>query len=502
MTTATASVSTELLLTGGYVLTMDDAHRVFDPGAILVRGRTIVAVGAEEPIRAAYPGRQTLDMRGHALLPGLVDAYSHAGHGLIKAIYHPRHGWPANQVYFHATTPEWWEAEAELTALERLRFGVTTGHTVLGATPARTDDPVYADAHIRGVLRVGIRNVVSLGPPDPFIDHLPRPWTATDWRSGRGTKRTFTHERCIEVTEDVIHRWHGHDDRIFVSLHPPYLFGRQAAHARFRYDYTGAEAPLMLERAEEMRDLADRHGVIILTHVFRGSLLWGLQHFGQRFWHILKPDVLLAHANGLSTDEVDLVAQSGCAVACAPSTGENVWYGVCPVTALASRGVRVAISTDGNAPRFSMDLWKDIYRAMLLQWMANGDMGALPAGRALRMVTIEAARAIGLGHLVGSLETGKQADIVAVDLRKPHLTPRVAIPNLLAYYVVGHDVDTVIVGGRVLMRDGQVLSVDPAAVVERGQAEAEAAFRRRSIDEYLTFDLTYWEAASYPSVGP
>jgi cytosine/adenosine deaminase-related metal-dependent hydrolase len=489
----------DLLLTGGCVLTMDDRHRIFDPGAVAVAAGQIVAVGPEAELTHQFRAAERVDVSGHAVLPGLVDTYSHAGHGLIKAIYHPRLGWPGNRVYFHGSTPEWWEAEAELTALERLRFGVTTGHTVLGATPARADDPAYADAHVAGVLRVGIRDMVSLGPPDPYIDHLPRPWTATDWRSGRAVERPFTHERCLDVAEDVAHRWHrAHGGRIFVSLHPPYLFGRQAAHQRFQFGYAPEHVPVVLERAEEMRAAADRLGVIILTHVFKGSVEWGARQFGERFWSVLGRDVLLAHANGLSDAEVDLVARSGCAVVCAPSTGENVWYGVCPVQALLRLGVRVAISTDGNAPRFSMDLWKDIYRALFLQFMHHGDMGAIPAGRALRMVTIEAARCIGLDHLIGSLEPGKQADLIAVDLRQPHLTPRMAIPNLLAYYVEGHDVSTVIVGGRILMRDRRVLTVDPETVVARGQAEAEAAFRRVSVDAFMRFDDTYWTGWTHP----
>jgi cytosine/adenosine deaminase-related metal-dependent hydrolase len=493
-------VQVDLLLTGAYVLTMDATNQVFNPGAVAIKGSQIAAAGPDDELRTRYAAAQQIDLRGHAVLPGLVDAYSHAGHGLIKAIYHPRLGWPGNRVYFHGSTPEWWEAEAELTALERLRFGVTTGHTVLGATPARADDAVYAEAHIKGVLRVGIRDMISLGPPDPFIDHVPKPWTATDWRTGAPVEREFSHEQCLRVAEQVVRQWHKrHDERVFVSLHPPYLFGRLAAHPRMKHDYTAADGRVVLAHAEEMREAADRLGVVILTHAFRGCLDWASRHFGDRVYALLRPDVLLAHANGLTDSEVDLIARSGCAVVCAPSTGENVWYGVCPVQALLRRGVRVAISTDGNAPRFSMDLWKDIYRAMFHQFMAHGDMGALPAGRALRMVTIEAAGVIGLDHLIGSLEPGKQADVIAVDLRQPHLTPRVAVPNLLAYYVEGHDVSTVVVGGRVLMRDRVVLTVDPGAVVERAQLEAAAAFQRVGVDEFLRFDDAYWNGWAHPA---
>lgn len=489
----------DLLLTGGYVLTMDDQNRIYDPGAVAIANGRVVAVGPEAEVAPRFQAAQTLNVRHHAVMPGLLDIYSHAGHGLIKALYHPRLGWPTNRVYFHASTPEWWEAEAELTALERLRFGVTFGHTVLGATPARADDAVYADAHMRGVLRVGIREMVSVGPPDPFVPHVPEPWSATDWRSGSPVEKRFTYEQCLDVAAELVRRWHGtHEGRMRVSLHPPYLFGRHAKHSRFRYDYKPEDTKVVIDRAVEMRALADQLGVSIITHVFRDSIAWGYEHMGKSMFGVLKPDVLLAHSNGLSAHEVELVGQSGAAVVWAPSTGENAWYGLCPVPALLARGVRVAICTDGNAPRFSMDLWKDMYRAILTQAIEKHDMGALAAGRVLRMVTIEAARALGVGREVGSLEAGKLADVITVDLRAPHLTPRIAIPNLLAFYVQGHDVSSVIVGGRLLMHDRKVLTVSPDAVIERGQAEAEAAFRRHPVDEFMKWDDVYWNAAMWP----
>jgi cytosine/adenosine deaminase-related metal-dependent hydrolase len=254
----------------------------------------------------------------------------------------------------------------------------------------------------------------------------------------------------------------------------------------------------MLAHALEMREVANELGVRILTHVFRGSLQWAAKNFGSAIQTILGTDVMLAHANGLTADEVDIVARSGCSVICAPSTEENVMYGVCPVTSLIERGVPVAICSDGNAPRYSMDLWKDLYRCMFHQWVSNSDLDVLPAGRALRMVTIEAARVIGLDNEIGSLEEGKCADIIAVDLSQPHLTPQVALPNLLAYYVGGHDVDTVIVGGRVIMRERTIETADVKEVVKRARVEAAAAFARVPVNDYLVFDQTYWNGSRYP----
>jgi cytosine/adenosine deaminase-related metal-dependent hydrolase len=488
----------DVLIRGAHVLTMDGDDHVFSPGAVAIREDRIVAIGADDAITRRVQARDTIDARLHAVLPGLVDAYSHAGHGLIKAIHTPRLGWPSNRLYFHATTPDWWEAEGLLSALERIRFGTTAGLTVLGATPARADDAAYADAHLRGVLRAGIRDMLSIGPPDPFVPHLPAP-EATDWRSGKAVVKPFTHEQCMAVTADVIGRWHRtHSDRLRVSVHPPYLLGRFAVHPRFPHAYKPDDHAVMAAHAEEMRAFGDRYEVLIHTHAFKGSLEWGARQLGERFWEILGRDVLLAHANGLTPEEVALAGRAGCAVVWVPTTDENINYGVCPIVDLAAAGVRVAIATDGAAPYMSLNLWKELHRGMMLQRMDKRDPAVLPAGRALRMVTIEAAAAMGWDHEIGSLEVGKKADVITVDLEQPHLTPRAHIPQLLAYYAEGLDVATVICDGKILMRDRRVLSADLKQAVAWAQSEAEAAFARMDVGPWLEIPKGFWQSHVWP----
>jgi 5-methylthioadenosine/S-adenosylhomocysteine deaminase len=181
-----------------------------------------------------------------------------------------------------------------------------------------------------------------------------------------------------------------------------------------------------------------------------------------------------------------------------PTTHENILYGVAPVIDLVAAGVPVAIATDGSAPYMSLDLWKELPRAMMMQRMDKKDPAALPVGLALRMVTIDAAKAIGWDAEIGSLEPGKKADIITVDLEQPHLTPRTNIPQLLGYYAQGADVADVIVDGRLLMRDRRVLTADAGEILARAQAEAETAFGRVDISEYLTTPREFWRAPVLP----
>jgi cytosine/adenosine deaminase-related metal-dependent hydrolase len=489
----------DIIIEQGAVVTMDPQHRIIRDGAVAIRADRIVAVDTTQNIRGRYQAARTIDARHKVVMPGLIDTYGHAGHGLIKAIHHPRRGWPTNQLYFHAASPDWWYAEGLLAGLERLRFGVTCGFSVIGATPARVDSPVYAARQAQAIEEIGTRAVLGVGPPDPFIAHLPEPWSGTHWEGDRAETRSFTYAEALSNSEAVIERWHGAaDGRLEVALHVPYLFGRQAQHPRIPFVYDDSHVPVMIEKAEEARALADRHGVLLHTHVFRGSIAFGQEKFGpERMTQLLRTPLVLAHANGLAAPEIEAIGAAGVAIAVVPFTHENVVYGPCPVIELLQAGANVTISTDGTAPYSSYDLFKEIPRALNMQWMRFGDQALLPAGKALHMVTIDAARALGLDDRIGSLEAGKQADIILIDLNQPHLVPDVHLPRLLALYATGHDVDTVLVAGKILLEGRQAPHLDEAAIIERAREEAALAFRRLDVTPYLETDDHFWTGWHY-----
>ncbi len=491
----------DLLILNGFLVAMDDAGTLLGNGGVAVHEDRIAAVGKSGFIRDNYIAERVIDARRKVIMPGLIDTYGHAGHGLIGGLHTPLHGWPAGELYWHATTDEWWYAEAQLAATERLRFGTTTGASIIGSTPARTDSPIFAIRNAEAYSRVGIRAVLGVGPPDAFVSHIPSPWSGSFLVDGEWVERTFTYRDAVRNSVEVIEKWHmGSDGRIRVALAPPYLFGRQASHRRYGHEYQAEDIPVMLENAEEMRELADRHQVQIHTHFFKGSVDFALEHFGwEKVEELLGPDLVVAHGNGLEPSEVEALGKTRCNVATAPSTAEDIWYGYAPVIELLEAGANVTVSTDGSAPRFSFDLWKDIPRALWHQWMRFGDQKVLPVGKALRMVTIDAARALGIGDQVGSLEPGKKADIILVDLDRPHLTPQTFIPNLLAFYVNGNDVDTVLVDGRILMEGGEIRSVDAAQVLDLARREAEKAFERVDLEPFLTVDRNFWHGTRWES---
>ncbi len=214
----------DTLLTGGTVVTMDAERRVFDQGAVAVAGGKIVAVGAAETLADQVDAAETVDCTGHIIIPGLVDVHAHAGHALIKSMgMHGGDRWEdiCGEVYTQASPPDFWYAEARLAALERLRFGVTTGVSLLGGgdTIMRTDDPAHADAHCKGVVEVGTRSIVAVGPT-----RAPHPRDYASWSDGGKETYPVSFERQLETTLDVVNRWHDtHEGRIRIALLYPVL---------------------------------------------------------------------------------------------------------------------------------------------------------------------------------------------------------------------------------------------------------------------------------------
>jgi cytosine/adenosine deaminase-related metal-dependent hydrolase len=217
---------------------------------------------------------------------------------------------------------------------------------------------------------------------------------------------------------------------------------------------------------------------------------------------LLGPDVHLQHCRGISLEEVRILAETGTHVTHAPSAGQAL--GRCPVPELMEAGVNVAVTTDGTSPKTSFDLFQAARKAQLINQALLRDMYLLPVGKLLEMITIDAARALGREDELGSLEAGKRADVAVVDLRQPHLVPSWMPVHRLIYEAVGNDVETVVVGGRIVMEGRRVLTVDEPAALDLAQREGEAIVARAGLDRHMgdpgwgRVRLSFDEAPAFP----
>ena len=470
---------TDLLIRGGTVVTMDPARRVIPDGAVAIEGGRIQAVGPAAALPQA--AARVIDASGHAVLPGLIDGHAHAGHGLVKTLAGGDSGaWMAacQRIYTLASPPAFWRAEARLAALERLRFGVTTGVSLLGGGDSvmRTDTPDAGAAHCAAVAEIGIRAIAAVGPTRP-----PHPRTYAD---ADGREHAVSFEQQLETCGRLIEDWHGGaEGRIAIAtLMPVY---REVVH-------DPAAVALIERQGRAVRELGRRYGTLFHQDGHRsGSIAMAHAMFG-----LLGPDAFLSHCTDLTDADIDALCATGTTVVHNPSAIASV-RGYCPVPRLLDRGVTVFLGSDGTAPDRSGDMFRHMFQCMRLHQREHRDERLMPPGKLLEMVTIDAAGALGMADRIGSLEPGKLADVVTVDLHKPHLYPPDMPVWRLACFANGQDVDTVVVGGRVLMHGRQVPHVDADDVLASAAVEADAMLDRSGLRGLLAEPASIWGAARH-----
>jgi cytosine/adenosine deaminase-related metal-dependent hydrolase len=433
-------IAVDLLITHGLVVTLDPARRVIADGAVAMADGRIVEVGKTAALEERYQAGRVIDAGDFIVMPGLVDAHVHitAEHltrGL--AIDDAGPAWMGDWALplYGAITPEEERAGALLSCLEMIRNGTTTFGE--GGTAKDISSSVAA------VEQAGLRGVLS-------------PWT-WDRPSLPGALEMGADE-ALARTSDAIARFHG------------------AAEGRVRIA-TSCISPALcspgLRRA--LKDLADEHGLTYSFH--HGSTRQQVDgylaaHNRRPFVDyaeegILGPNVRATHMVHLDADELAALVASGTSVAHCPQTALKLGYGATTVgrfPEMIAAGVPVALGTDGVNSSDNQDMFKAMQLVAGLFKDAREDAALVPAEHAIEMATLVGARALGLDDEVGALEPGKRADLILIDRRAPELTPLIDVANALVYASDGRNVDTVIVGGTVIMEGRKVLTIDADAL--------------------------------------
>ncbi len=447
----------DFLILNGHLLTMaGDGVGYVANGAVAVRGSTIVAVGDALDLSLRFDARETVDASGCAVLPGLIDAHMHTPLAIVRGVSQDIHHWMQQGLAPYSRHISRYAALAgvRLNVLEAIKAGTTT----LGdyATPHDGWADVFEEAGVRAVLT-------------PTINALPAGGMA-GWRVGElypldpAAGRTSTDMAMI-----FARNWNG------------------AAEGRI-HTMMGPQAADMLDREQllEVKRFADREGLMIHMHVAQGDreIDQLLKRYGKRTPTFLEQigyldeQLLAVHLTEATDEEAALIATSGARmVLCSGSIG--IIDGIVP-PALAFRqaGGLVALGSDQAAGNNCNNIFNEMKLTALFNKIKYRDPTVMPAWDVLRMATIEGARALGMGDQIGSLEVGKQADLIGVNLRALNLMPtltspiRNIVPNLV-YAATGKEVDLVMVAGRVLVRNGAVLTADEEAAREEAQLYAE-----------------------------
>jgi 5-methylthioadenosine/S-adenosylhomocysteine deaminase len=471
------SAVADLLLRGVTAVTMDPDRRVLERAWIAVSGDRITGIGTGE----APEAQRVIEGPDLVAIPGLIDVHSHAGHGLVRAAGGGDDGkWFAicQAIYARHAPKSFWRAEARLTQLERLMSGVTTGVSLLGGggDMMRTEAAAAGDAHSSATVESGLRTIMAVGPSrGPF----PKEYNSFD-SDGRPTPVALDFRTQMLVSEDLILRWNDVlDRRTGVCLVFPVYRNEQMMDP--------SEAATIRGMTEAVKDLRTRTGVLLTQDGHRGGTIALAQQMG-----LLGPFALLSHCIDLTEADISALRETGASVAHNPSAVMSI-YGRCPAPELIAQGVTVCISSDASAPDRGYDMFRHMAQCMHYHRRHFRDAAILPEGKVLAMTTIDAARALGLDRDLGSLEVGKKADIVLVDMHKPHLYPPVMPVTRLTHFAGAADVDTVIVNGQVLMERRQVPHLDSAAILADAAEQSALAFENAGFADQRSEAASFWD---------
>jgi cytosine/adenosine deaminase-related metal-dependent hydrolase len=473
------------LILHGTIITMDSQRRIINDGAIAIEKDRILDVGKVKDLKTRFKPKNTIDASGKVVMPGLIDTHGHAGHSLVKTVAENEgDDWiPIIETFYkEATTPEYWYVDGLLAALERLKFGVTCGLSYMGSS-ARTDDPIYTFKHNLGTKKVGVRDVVAVGPGRP-----PYPNSFVKWE-GEVASPMFqiSFDQNLEVIEEIIKKLKtSSDGRTDVVMSPPSITINSMTD-----DGQVQDLPDVLEKIEAIKRLIEKWELKLHAHAYSPQI-----KFAHDELDLLGPHVSLAHCTGLTKEEIQILARTDTKVCHSPSA-RSIIPVRCPVVELLDAGVTVSISTDGSSPDRTFDLFKELRQAMSIQRHFFRDESYMPPGKVLEMVTIDAAQTLGYEKDLGSLEIGKKADIIIIDMTKPHIVPVFMIPQRIAYEVSGQDVDSVIIDGKLLMENRKVLHVNEYEILKIAQEESEKAIIRGDLEKYMRIPENFWGHSRY-----
>lgn len=469
------------------VITMDKDRRVIDLGSVVIEKDRIVAVGPTAEIAAAHPAETVIDGTKMAVMPGLIDVHAHAGHGLIKTMAGGNgQAWfeTCGEVYTVASDTHFWHSEAMLAGLERLKAGVTTGVSLLGGgdTVMRSDDPIYGEAHLDAIRQLGTRVVMAIGSC-----RATHPWTYANWEDGTRREISVTFDDQMNTSKALIRDYHGKEGgRLNICMISPTLRGEHMG------DASEAEIDEMIRQANVASGIARENGLVYTQDGHQT----GTVKFAKDRMNILGPELLLSHSTDFTDEEIQICADHDVKIAHNTSSNASV-FGRCRAIEMMDAGVTVGIGSDATAPDRSCDMFRHVQHCMHYHRRHFRDTHVLPPGKALEMVTIDAARALGMEKEIGSLDVGKKADVILIDMAKPHLYPHNMIPFRVAYFANGADVDTVIVNGEVLMQGRKVATADQTKVLDEAQKATDIMLDRTGRHALLDLPENFFGATRF-----
>lgn len=424
----------DILITGGTLMTMSAGMEIIEDSIIGIKDGLIVKISPKKDSSSnAFTAKEKIDASGCIVMPGLVNTHTHLPMVCFRGMADdlPLMKWLNEHIF---------PAEARFVNKKMVYDGATLAmaEMILSGTTTFCDGYFFEDAITEAVSIAGMRAVVSQGFSD-FI--MP-------------DKSSF--EKMMAAAKRFVTRWQPHAPMITPAYfcHSPYTCSPETL---VRVKEAAREADILylmhlLENKDEIDTILTRYGKKPVQH---------LLDLG-----VLDAQTVAVHCNWLTKEDIAVFADLGVKVSHNPESSMKLAAGVAPVPDMLRHGIAVAIGTDGCASNNDLDMFREMDTAAKIHKVTLRDPTVMSAETVLKMATISGAKVLGLDKLIGSIETGKQADIILVDMNQPHLTPLYNCYSQLVYAARGADVKTSIINGRIVMKDRQLRTIDLPTAME------------------------------------
>ena len=420
----------DLLVLGGTIVTMDQTRRVIDDGGIAITNGRIVAIGPRAEIESAYSARQRVNSTGKVLTPGLINGHTHIPMVLFRGLADDLdlQEWLTKYIF---------PAEAKNVTEEFVRVGARLGlaEMIRGGTTTYCDMYYFEDAIADETAKAGVRGVLGETVIDfPVADNK-------------------TYAEGLAYAERFVARWKGHELIVpAIAPHAPYTVNEEHLKAARAFsDRTGA--PIVIHIAETKREVDD------MVKSKGASPVAYLDRIG-----FLNNRVIAAHMVWPHESDIGILQRRGVGVVHNPQSNMKLAAGVAPVPRMLNDGVLLGLGTDGAASNNDLNMWEEMDTVAKLHKVFTGDPKVISAQQAFEFATIRGAQALHLEKEIGSLEVGKRADLLVINRDTLNQIPVYNIYSDLVYATKAADVETVIINGRLVMRERRLLTLDETAV--------------------------------------
>jgi len=425
-------VNIDILITNGTIITMDADRSIIEQGAVAVNNHNIIAIGKTQSLKNKFKPKNIIDAKNGIIMPGLVNTHTHAAMTLFRGF--------ADDLILDKWLKDYiWPAEAKYINAKnvRLRTLLAIAEMIRSGTTTFSDAYFFEDETAKAAKDAGMRTVIGEGLLD-----FPTP-------------NKKTPEQGLKYTEMLIKKWQDEPlINVAVAPHSPYTCSSSLLKdvKNISENHSVPIHTHLSETKKEVKDIQIKHNYTPVEYLNRLG--------------ILDCQVIAAHCVHLTNNDINIMAQKKVNVSHNPISNMKLASGVAPLLSLLKAGVNVGLGTDGAASNNNLNIIKEMNTAVKLHKLFTHEAANINAKTIVEMATISGAKVLGLNSITGSIETGKRADIIIINMNKPNAIPVYNLYSHLAYSVNSSDVETVIIDGKIIMHNRKILTFDEQKVME------------------------------------